>query len=140
MSFCPLDWDILISSFKNIKLSFSNYPSFQALEVHKYEDIENALKIKDWKMPQENQMISSLKAKCPIYRKPCFKFELGSFLETYLRKFIDLEHERTSEDPFSQGPLRGPFGRSWRLTGIILKYFGKYISKCPNLMEKMPPL
>ena len=45
----------MISSFKNIKVSFSNYPSLQALEVHKYEDIENALKIKDWKMPQKNQ-------------------------------------------------------------------------------------
>ena len=30
-------------SFKNIKLSFSNYLSLQALEVHKYEDIENTL-------------------------------------------------------------------------------------------------
>ena len=47
MSFCPLDSDILISSLKNIELSFSNYPSLQALEVHKYEDIENALKIMD---------------------------------------------------------------------------------------------
>ena len=45
----------MMSSFKNIKVSFSNYPSLQALEVHKYEDIENALEIKDWKMPQENQ-------------------------------------------------------------------------------------
>ena len=43
MSFSPLDWDILISSFENIKLSFSNYPCLQALEVHKYEDIENAI-------------------------------------------------------------------------------------------------
>ena len=40
-SFCLLDWDILISSFKNIKLSFIDYLSLQALEVHKYEDIEN---------------------------------------------------------------------------------------------------
>ena len=47
ISFFPLDWDILISSSKNIKLSFSNYPCLQALEVHKYEDIENAIKIKD---------------------------------------------------------------------------------------------
>ena len=38
MTFCPLDWDI----FKNIKLSFSYYPSLQALEVHKYEYIEQA--------------------------------------------------------------------------------------------------
>ena len=47
MAFCPLDWDILIYDFKNINLSFSNYPSLQAFEVDKYEDIENALKIKD---------------------------------------------------------------------------------------------
>ena len=47
MSFYPLDWDILTLNFKNIKLSFSNYPSLQALEVHKYEDKEKALKIKD---------------------------------------------------------------------------------------------
>ena len=47
MSFCPLDWDILISSFKNIKFSFSDYPSLQALKVQKYEDIKNTLKIKD---------------------------------------------------------------------------------------------
>ena len=47
VAFSPLDWDILISSFKNIKLSFSNYPCLQVLEVHKYEDIENAIKIKD---------------------------------------------------------------------------------------------
>ena len=47
MSFSPLDWGIWISSFKNIKLSLSKYPSLQALEVHKNEDIENALKIKD---------------------------------------------------------------------------------------------
>ena len=47
MSFSLLDLDIWISSFKNIKLSFSNYPCLQALEVHKYEDIENAIKIKD---------------------------------------------------------------------------------------------
>ena len=46
-SFCPLDWDILICSFKNIKLSLSIYPCLQALEVHKYEDIENAIKVKD---------------------------------------------------------------------------------------------
>ena len=30
-----------------VKLSFGNYPCLQALEVHKYEDIENAIKIKD---------------------------------------------------------------------------------------------
>ena len=47
MSFSPLDWDILISSFKNIKFSFCNYPCLQALEVNKYEYIENAIKIKD---------------------------------------------------------------------------------------------
>ena len=71
MSFSPLDWDILISSFKNIKLSFSNYPCLQALEVHKYEDIENALKIKDLKMPQENQNDDFSVAKCRIYLKTC---------------------------------------------------------------------
>ena len=49
MSFCSLDWNILLSSFKNIKLSFSNYPSLPVLEVHKYEGIENAIKIKDKK-------------------------------------------------------------------------------------------
>ena len=54
MSFCRLDWDILISSFKSIKLSISKYPYLQALKVHIYEDIENTLKIMDWKMPQEN--------------------------------------------------------------------------------------
>ena len=47
MSFFPLDWDILISSLKNIKLSLSNYPCEQALEVHKDENIENEIKIKD---------------------------------------------------------------------------------------------
>ena len=38
VSFCPLDWDILISSFKNIKLSFSNYLSLKTLEVHEYKE------------------------------------------------------------------------------------------------------
>ena len=61
----PLDCDILISSFKNIKLSFCNYSSLQALEVHKYEDIENALKIKDWKMTQENQNDNFSKSQMP---------------------------------------------------------------------------
>ena len=73
MSFSPLDWDILISQLKNIKLSFSNYPRLQALEVHKYkyEDIENAIKIKDWKMAQENQKDNFAVAKYRIYLKPC---------------------------------------------------------------------
>ena len=66
MSFYPLDWDTLISSFKNIKLSFGNYPPLQALEVHRYEDIENALKIKNLKMPLENQNENFSVAKCLI--------------------------------------------------------------------------
>ena len=47
------------------------------------------------------KMMISLKAKCRIYLKPCLKFEFVCFLETYLRKFIDLDHGRTPEDPFS---------------------------------------
>ena len=73
MSFSILDWDILISSFNNIKLSFGNYLCLQALEmqVHKYEDIENGIKIKDKKMPPKNQNDNFSVAKCRIYLKPC---------------------------------------------------------------------
>ena len=39
----------------------------QALEVHKHEDIENALKIKDEKMSQENQNDHFSVAKSWIY-------------------------------------------------------------------------
>ena len=73
MSFSILDWDILISSFNNIKLSFGNYLCLQALEmqVHKYVDVENGIKIKDKKMPQKIQNDNFSVAKCPIYLKPC---------------------------------------------------------------------
>ena len=37
----------------------------------------------------------------------------------------------------SQGTFRGPFKCPW---GIVLKYFGILMSKCPDLLEKMPPL
>ena len=69
MSFSILDWDILISSFNNIKLSFGNYLCLQALEmqVHKYVDVENGIKIKDKKMPQKNQNDNFSVAKCRIY-------------------------------------------------------------------------
>ena len=50
---------------------FSNYPCLQAFEVQKYEDIENAIKIKDLKMPQEYPNDNFSVAKCRIYLKPC---------------------------------------------------------------------
>jgi len=54
------------------------------------------------KCPKKIKMIISLKAKCHIYLKPCCKIEFVCFLETYLRKFINLDHGGTPEDPFSQ--------------------------------------
>ena len=138
MSFCPLDWDILISSFKNIKLSFSNYPSLLALEMHKYDDIENALKIKDWKMPQEKmKMIISPKPKCRNYLKPCCKFGLVYFLETYQRKLINMDHGGSADDPFSTkvpkisltGPIYGSIWVSMKAKRNHFEIFWKVIIK-----------
>ena len=101
MSFYLMNWDISIFSFKNFKLSSRNYPSLQALEVHKYDYIGNALKIKDGKRLQENQDDNFSESRMLIYLKPCCKFEFVCFLETYLRKFINLDYGGTQEDPFS---------------------------------------
>ena len=86
------------------------------LEAHKYEDIENAIKIKDQKILQENQNDNFSVAKCRIYLKPCFSLEFVCFLETYLRKLINFDHGGPPEDSFSprvpkMSPFRGPFGR-----------------------------
>ena len=67
-------------------------------------------------MPLKIKMIISLKAKFGIYFKPCCTFEFVCFLETYQRKFIDLDHGGSPEDPFSPkvpkiSQFRGPFGR-----------------------------
>ena len=52
-------------------------------------------------MPQENQNDNFSVAKCWIYLKTCCKFEFFCFLETFDRKFINLDHGGTLEDPFS---------------------------------------
>ena len=52
-------------------------------------------------MPQENQNDHFSVAKCRIYLNQCVKFELVCFLETYLRKFINMYNGGTPEDPFS---------------------------------------
>ena len=54
-------------------------------------------------MPQEDQNDNFSVAKCRIYLNPCCKFELVSFLKTYLRNFINLDHGVTPDD---QGYLK----------------------------------
>ena len=53
------------------------------------------------KCPRKIEMIISLKAKCQMYLKSCCKSEFVNFLETYLQKFINMDHGGTPEDPFS---------------------------------------
>ena len=73
-------------------------------------------------MPQENQNDDFSIAKCQIYLKPCCKFDFVCFLETYLRKFINLDDGGTPDDPFSprvpkstsRGPFRHPFWASMK--------------------------
>ena len=44
-------------------------------------------------MPKENQNDNFSAVKCLIYLDPCCKFESVCFQETYLTKFINLDHE-----------------------------------------------
>ena len=46
-------------------------------------------------MPQENLNYNFSVAKCQIYLNRHCKFQLVCFLETYLRKFINLDHGGT---------------------------------------------
>ena len=64
--------------------------------------------------------------------KEIYRWSMGELRRTLI-------HQRCQKWA-SQGLFRGTFGRPWRPIGIILKYFGKYISKCSSLVEKMPPL